>query len=70
MVQDRVFAARYPKGRAIAWKAGTSGPQVEPTGAPIGDVRPSPAAIGANEFHMIGIEAAGEGIETGQSLTE
>lgn len=57
LVQDRVFAARYPKGRAIAWKAGTSGPQAETTGAPIGDVRPSPAAFAANAFHMIGIEA-------------
>lgn len=56
-VQDRVFAARYPKGRAIAWKAGTSGPQAAPTGAPIGDVRPSPAAFAADAFHMIGIEA-------------
>ncbi len=56
-VQDRVFAARYPTGRATAWKAGTSGPQVEPTGAPIGDVRPSPAVFRAHDFHMIGIEA-------------
>lgn len=57
LVQDRVFAARFPKGRATAWKAGTSGPLAEPTGAPIGDVRPSPAAFAANAFHMIGIEA-------------
>jgi 2-keto-4-pentenoate hydratase len=57
LIQDSVYAARYPLARATAWKAGTPGPQAEPTGAPIGDVRPSPAAFAADAFNMIGIEA-------------
>lgn len=57
LIQDRVYASRYPGGRATAWKAGTPGPQAEPTGAPIGDVQPSPAAFATDAFHMIGIEA-------------
>jgi 2-keto-4-pentenoate hydratase len=57
LVQDEVFAGLYAGRRAMAWKAGTSGPQAEPNGAPIGDVRASPAAFPADAFHMIGIEA-------------
>lgn len=56
-VQDKVFAGRYLGRRAGAWKAGASGPGSEPTAAPIGEVRTSPAAFGADAFHMIGIEA-------------
>ena len=55
-IQDAVYAARFPGERARAWKAGTSGPGAEITGAPIGNVLRSPAAISANAFHMFGIE--------------
>ena len=57
LLQDEVFAGRYAGRRATAWKAGTAGPQAEPNGAPIGEVRASPAAFPADAFHMIGIEA-------------
>lgn len=56
-VQDRVFAARYPARRVAAWKAGASGPDAEPSAAPIGEVHASPAVLPANAFHMVGIEA-------------
>lgn len=55
-IQDLVFAERHPAGRACAWKAGTSGPGIEPTGAPIGRVLASPAAVAHDECHMFGIE--------------
>ena len=57
LIQDAVFAVRHPGRRASAWKAGAAGPGSEPTGAPIGEVRASPASFGADAFHMIGIEA-------------
>jgi 2-keto-4-pentenoate hydratase len=56
-VQDRVFAARYPSQRIAAWKAGASGADAEPSAAPIGEVRASPAVLAAGAFHMFGIEA-------------
>lgn len=56
-IQDLVFAARLPGVRAPAWKAGASGPDAEPTAAPIGSVLASPAVVPAGAFHMFGIEA-------------
>ncbi len=56
-IQDGVFAARYPGGRAGAWKVGAPGPGVEPTAAPIGEVRQSPAAFGPQAFRMNVVEA-------------
>lgn len=56
-IQDLVYAARHPGIRAQAWKAGASGPDVEPTAAPIGSVLASPATVGSGKFHMLGIEA-------------
>jgi 2-keto-4-pentenoate hydratase len=57
LVQDKVFAARYPGGRAAAWKVGASAPGAEPNAAPIGEVRPSPAGFRAGEFHLLSVEA-------------
>lgn len=56
-IQDLVFAARHPGGRAPAWKAGASGPDAEPTAAPIGSLLASPAIVPAGALHMFGIEA-------------
>lgn len=56
-IQDLVFAARLPGVRVSAWKAGASGPDAEPTAAPIGAVLASPADVAGEAFHMLGIEA-------------
>jgi 2-keto-4-pentenoate hydratase len=56
-VQDRVFSARYPGQRALAWKAGPAGAKLELAAAPIGEVFATPAVLAARGFHMLGIEA-------------
>ena len=56
-VQDAVFARVWPGMRARAWKAGSGGEQLEPTGAPIANVYASPARLPAAGMNVIGIEA-------------
>lgn len=56
-VQDAVYARLWPRTRPVAWKAGSGSDTVEPTGAPIAQVRESPARFESAAMNMIGIEA-------------
>ena len=56
-VQDAVYARLWPQARPVAWKAGSGSESAEPTGAPIAQLRPSPARLASAGLNMIGIEA-------------
>jgi 2-keto-4-pentenoate hydratase len=57
VIQDKVFAARYPGRRPCAWKAGAARSQSPQSAAPIGEVLPGPATVAAKDFHMFAMEA-------------
>ena len=70
-VQDAVFEQLWPGQVPQAWKAGSGSDGIEPTGAPIAEVHPSPARLAAQRMNMIGIEAEiAFRIGTGGSLAE
>ena len=56
-IQERVRAA-LERGRATAWKVGTSAAGIEPSAAPIFGftVLASPACVAAGSFHMLAAE--------------
>ncbi|HEV8096826.1 MAG TPA: fumarylacetoacetate hydrolase family protein [Burkholderiales bacterium] len=56
-LQDAVFAQLWPGKPPAAWKVGSPGEGVEPTGAPIASVHASPARLASAGRSMIGIEA-------------